>query len=93
MGRKADIQHNKLMQLENAMLMYGVYNVETLEKFITTVHNIHNTTSSHKVLFAGQHNLSMFSYLIFPLTGLFLLERQAFNRFSCLHQVLKKMFS
>ena len=33
----------------------------------------------------------MVSY-IFSLMGLFLLERQAFNRFSCLHQVLKKIF-
>ena len=32
MGRKVDIQCNKLMQLENPMLMYSVYNVETLEK-------------------------------------------------------------
>ena len=30
--------------------------------------------------------------IFFSLTGLFLLERQAFNRFSCLHQVLKKIF-
>ena len=29
---KEDIQHNKLMHLENSMLMYGVYKVETLEK-------------------------------------------------------------
>ena len=29
MDNKATIQHNKLMQLENSMLMYGVYNVET----------------------------------------------------------------
>ena len=34
-----DIQHNRLMQLENSMLMYGIYNVETLEKLITTVNN------------------------------------------------------
>ena len=38
------------MQLENSMLMYGIYNAETLEKLITTVHNIHNTTSSHERL-------------------------------------------
>ena len=52
MDSKANIQHNKLMQLENSMLMYGVYNVETLEKFIATVDIIHNTTSSHERLFA-----------------------------------------
>ena len=42
------------------MPMYDVYNVETLEKLVTTVHNIHNTTSSHERLFAGQHSPSIF---------------------------------
>ena len=54
MDSKSTIQHNKLMQLENSMLMYGVYNAETLEKLINTVYHIHNTTSSHERLFAGQ---------------------------------------
>ena len=54
MDSKATIQHNKLMQLENSMLMYGVYNAEMLEKLIYTVHHIHNTKSSHERLFAGQ---------------------------------------
>ena len=31
MDNKATIQCNKLIQLENSMLMYGIYNVETLE--------------------------------------------------------------
>ena len=56
MDNKATIQHNKLMQLENSMLMYGIYNAETLEKLINTVHNIHNTNSSHERLFVGQHS-------------------------------------
>ena len=30
------------------MPMYGIYNVEMLEKLINTVHEIHNVTSSHK---------------------------------------------
>ena len=34
MDNKADIKHNRLMHLENSMLMYGVYNAETLEKLI-----------------------------------------------------------
>ena len=56
MDNKATIQCNKLMQLENSMLMYGLYNAETLEKLINTVHNIHNMTSSHERLFVGQHS-------------------------------------
>ena len=31
MDSKTTIQHNKLIQLENSILMYGIYNVETLE--------------------------------------------------------------
>ena len=54
MDCKTTIQHNKSMQLENSMLMYGIYNAETLEKLINTMHNIHNTTSLHEKLFAGQ---------------------------------------
>ena len=50
MDNKATIQCNKLISLENSMLMYGNYNAETLEKLINTVHNIHNTTSSHEIL-------------------------------------------
>ena len=52
MENKVNIQHNKLIQLDNSMYMYAVYNLETLEKLINTVHNIHNTTSSHERLFA-----------------------------------------
>ena len=63
MDDKANIQHNKLMKLENLMLMYGVYNTETLEKLINTVHNVHNTTSSHERLFSGEHSPSIFQTL------------------------------
>ena len=52
MDSKASIQWNKLMQLENSMVMYGIYNAETLEELINTVHHIHNTTSSNEKLFA-----------------------------------------
>ena len=54
MDSKTIIQHNKLIQLENAMLMYGIYSAETLEKLINTICQIHNTTSYHERLFAGQ---------------------------------------
>ena len=56
MESKTTILHNKLMQLENSMLICGIYNAETLEKLISTVHHIYNTTSSHKGLFAGQQS-------------------------------------
>ena len=63
MNNKANIQCKKLMKLDDTILMYGIYNVETLEKLIKTVHEIHNTTSLHKKLFAGEHNHSIFRIL------------------------------
>ena len=37
MNNEVNFQHNKLLKLDNAMLMYGIYNAETLEKLINTV--------------------------------------------------------
>ena len=42
---KVNLQCNKTVHLENSMVMYGIYNSETLEKLINTVHKMHNTTS------------------------------------------------
>ena len=63
MNDKANIQHNKLMKLDDTMLMYVIYNAETLEKLIKTVYENHNTTSSHERLFAGEHNHAAFRIL------------------------------
>ena len=48
MNNEVDFQHNKQLKLDNTMLMYGIYNAETLEKLINTVQEIHNVTSSHE---------------------------------------------
>ena len=34
MSVQTDIQRNKLMHLENTLVMYGVYNAETLERLV-----------------------------------------------------------
>ena len=70
MNNKANIQRNKLMKLDDTMLMYGIYNAKTLEKLIKSVHEIHNTTSSHEKLFAGKHNRSVFRILYAHSLGL-----------------------
>ena len=57
MDSKITFQCNKLIKLENSMLIYGICNAETLEKLINTVHGIHNTTSTHEKLFSGQQTL------------------------------------
>ena len=61
-SKKSTIQCNKLKQLENSVVMYGMYNAETLEQLTNTVHCIHNTASSNERLFAGQQSsLSLWS--------------------------------
>ena len=70
MNNKANIQHNKLIKLDDTMLMYGIYNADMLEKLIKTVHEIHNKTSSHEKLFAGKHNHSVFRILYAHSLGL-----------------------
>ena len=70
MDSKTTIQCNKLIQLENSMLMYGVYNAETSEKLINTVYHMHNTTSSHERLFAGQQSSLMLRSLYANALGL-----------------------
>ena len=42
---KADLQCNNFFHLEDSMIIYGIYNSDTLEQLIETVHRIHNTTS------------------------------------------------
>ena len=36
--------------------MYGIYNAETLEKLINTVHSMHNSTTEIEKLFAAELN-------------------------------------
>ena len=63
MNSEAELQCKKLLKLDKAMLMYGIYNAQTLEKLINTVQELHNVTSSHEKLFAGEHNLALFRIL------------------------------
>ena len=69
MNNKADIQHKILLKLDNTMLMYGIYNADTLEKLINTVQEIHNVTSLHEKLFAGEHNPTIFRLLYMDALG------------------------
>ena len=58
------------MKLDSTMLMHGIYNAETLEKLINTVYEIHNVTSSHETLFAGEHNPTLFRLLYTDALGM-----------------------
>ena len=54
MSNKTDIQRNKLMHLENTLVMYGVYNAEMLERLIKTVHTLHSKQTMYESLNAGR---------------------------------------
>ena len=76
MGNEIETQCNKLLKLDNSMLMYGLYNADTLEKLINTIHNIHNATTSLKALFAGKHNPTIFRLTYMTSLGV---QQYAFN--------------
>ena len=63
MERKTDLQHNKIHHLEDTMIMYGVYNSDTLTELIDTVHRMHNTTMWRERTFAGRLNQWLELYL------------------------------
>ena len=55
MSISTDAQRNKLMHLENSLIMNRVYNMETLEKLVKTAHTLHSQQSLAEDLFAGQN--------------------------------------
>ena len=54
MSIQTDIQRNKLMHLENTLVMYGVYNAEMLERLVKTAHVLHSRQTLYKNLFTGK---------------------------------------
>ena len=90
MNNEADFQHNKLLKLDNTMLMYGIYNGETLEKLINTFQEIHNVTSTHERLFAGEHNPTICRLLYMSSLGI---QQYAFNSLLFLRVVQDKYIS
>ena len=60
---KVNLQRNQIFHLEDSMVMYGIYNSDTLEKLINTIYKIHNTTTWNENLFAGKLNHCFYWYL------------------------------
>ena len=54
MNKKTDEQHNRIHHLEDTMIMYGVYNSDTLTDLIDTVHRMQNFTTWNEKTFAGK---------------------------------------
>ena len=45
MNKKTYVQHNRIHHLEDSVIMYGVYNSDTLKDLIDTVHRMQNFTT------------------------------------------------
>ena len=56
MDKRINIEQNRIFHLEDSMIMYGVYNVDTLEKLIQMVHKMNNRSVWYEKLYAGQVN-------------------------------------
>ena len=54
MDKKTNIQCNRIHHLEDTMIMYGVYNSDTLTDLIDTVHRMQNFTTWNEKTFAGK---------------------------------------
>ena len=54
MDKKTNIQHNRIHHLEDTMIMYGVYNSDTLTDLIDTVHRMQNFITWNEKTFAGK---------------------------------------
>ena len=54
MNKKTNVQRNCIHHLEDTMIMYGVYNSDTLKDLIDMVHRMQNFTTWHKKTSAGK---------------------------------------
>ena len=53
MEKKVNLQWNKIFHWEDLMIMYVIYNWDTLEQLIQAVNKMHNIISWYKKIFAG----------------------------------------
>ena len=63
MENKVNLQHYKVIHLEDSMVMYGIYNAETSDKLTTVLHQMHNITTPNERLFASELGSSFTWYL------------------------------
>ena len=56
MNKRVNIEQNRVFHLEDSMIMYSIYNVDTLEKLIEMVHKMNNKCVWFERLYAGHVN-------------------------------------
>ena len=76
------------------MLMYGIYNLDTLEQLIDTVHKMHNKTTWNEKVFASKLNFWYHWYLSkdgvchYATNSLLFLKKQEKNLSNCMRDLL-----
>ena len=45
MERKVHLERNKVFHLEHSMVMYSIYNAETIENLVNPLEKMHNKTT------------------------------------------------
>ena len=56
MNKRVNIERNRVFHLEDSMIVYGVYNVDMLEKLIYKVHQMNTKSVWLERLYAGHVN-------------------------------------
>ena len=62
MSISIDMQRNKLLPLENTLVMYRIYNAKTLENLVKTVHALYSRQTLYEGLFTGQSSAAYKAY-------------------------------
>ena len=53
---RSEIDHNRVYHLEDTMIMYGKYNLDTLMELVKTVHQMQNATTWKEKIFVSKMN-------------------------------------
>ena len=56
MNSRKDLDHNRVYNLEDTMIMYGKYNSDTLMELDNTVHQMQNITTWKEQIFVSEMN-------------------------------------
>ena len=54
MNKRSNVQHHQIHHLEDSMIMYGLYNSDTLKDLRDTVHRMQNFTTWNEKTFTGK---------------------------------------
>ena len=88
MSISTDTHRNKLMHLENTLIMHGIYNAETLYKLIKRVCLLHDCQSMYESLFASQASAVYEAYS--QMRGACGIQHYAVNSMLYLHMIKEK---